>query len=307
MWCLSLKHVIQSLRRKDEIPKVAFKDNSKPKMEEKGSMSQKAQGTLELLQGQVTRAMARRIEEEHRGKIAGFKKMIQDLAWQILGDQEEDFKRFKTILWSSVQVEESKEANLGVLLEVWRVGEVVASLVDSPLAYKKGVNVIIMYGMKKYQREYDEYYECYDHAAHTYERYNLGAYGRNDCNGSYRDEPKVERRIIDSDNILGRGIDRKNVSLIGDECIIAFKRNLFLLVTSMTSCLSSHLCLEDPLMSSSVMFDPSCYGFDNLDDTSVVELIIVGFALGFDRNSPSCLHHNINERKEAYHGVRWPR
>ncbi|KAI5654566.1 hypothetical protein M9H77_31753 [Catharanthus roseus] len=59
--------------------------------------------------------MARRLEKEHRGKIARFKKMIQDLAWQVIGDQEEDFKRSKTILWSSVQVEESKEANLGRL------------------------------------------------------------------------------------------------------------------------------------------------------------------------------------------------
>ncbi|KAI5662471.1 hypothetical protein M9H77_21794 [Catharanthus roseus] len=42
---------------------------------------------------------------------------------------------------------------------------------------------------------------------------------------------------------------------------------------------------EDPSMSSSVMFDPSCYVFDNLDDTSFVKLNIIGFALEFDRNS----------------------
>ncbi|KAI5657044.1 hypothetical protein M9H77_25837 [Catharanthus roseus] len=54
---------------------------------------------------------------------------------------------------------------------------------------------------------------------------------------------------------------------------------------SMTNCLSSHLSLEDPLMRSSIMFYPSCYGFVNLDDTSLVELNIVGFALVFDRNS----------------------
>ncbi|KAI5676635.1 hypothetical protein M9H77_07585 [Catharanthus roseus] len=68
-------------------------------------------------------------------------------------------------------------------------------------------------------------------------------------------------------------------------CIIAFEGNLFLLVPSMTNRLSSHLPLEDPLMSSNVMFDPSCYGFGNLDDTSLVELNIVAFARGFDRNS----------------------
>ncbi|KAI5667030.1 hypothetical protein M9H77_16883 [Catharanthus roseus] len=35
--------------------------------------------TIELLQGPVTRAMARRLEEDHRGKIIIFKKMIKDL------------------------------------------------------------------------------------------------------------------------------------------------------------------------------------------------------------------------------------
>ncbi|KAI5648853.1 hypothetical protein M9H77_34858 [Catharanthus roseus] len=79
------------------------------------SMTRKAQPTVELLQGPVTRAMARRMEEEHQGKIAGFKKMIRDVAWQVIGDQEEDFKRSKTFLWSSVQVKEFKEASLGRL------------------------------------------------------------------------------------------------------------------------------------------------------------------------------------------------
>ncbi|KAI5681737.1 hypothetical protein M9H77_02965 [Catharanthus roseus] len=32
-----------------------------------------------------------------------------------------------------------------------------------------GVNVIIMYRMKSYQREYEEYYEGYDHSAHTHD------------------------------------------------------------------------------------------------------------------------------------------
>ncbi|KAI5681192.1 hypothetical protein M9H77_02419 [Catharanthus roseus] len=68
-------------------------------------------------------------------------------------------------------------------------------------------------------------------------------------------------------------------------CIIASKGNFFLLVPSITNCLSSHFSLEDPLMSSSVMFDPSCYGFCSLDDTSLVELKIVGFVFEFDRNS----------------------
>ncbi|KAI5682053.1 hypothetical protein M9H77_03281 [Catharanthus roseus] len=48
-------------------------------------------------------------------------------------------------------------------------------------------------------------------------------------------------------------------------------------------CLSSHFSLEDPLMTCSVMFDPSSYGFGNLDGTSIVEFNIVGFALEFDK------------------------
>ncbi|KAI5668261.1 hypothetical protein M9H77_18114 [Catharanthus roseus] len=106
---------------------------------------------------------------------------------------------------------------------------------------------------------------------HLEKGYNFGAYDRNDCDGrwrylrsmttfhgnrSYRDEPMVERRLMDRGDIVGREIDRKN----GDGGL-------------------------DPLMSSSVMFDPSCYGFGNLDDTFLVELNIVGFALEFDRNS----------------------
>ncbi|KAI5672397.1 hypothetical protein M9H77_12761 [Catharanthus roseus] len=48
------------------------------------------------------------------------------------------------------------------------------------------------------------------------------------------------------------------VSLIGDMCIIAFEGNLFFLGPFMKNCLSSHFFLRDPLLSSSVMFDPSC-------------------------------------------------
>ncbi|KAI5667471.1 hypothetical protein M9H77_17324 [Catharanthus roseus] len=38
-----------------------------------------AKGTVELLQGPTTRAMARRMEKEYRGKIAIFKGMMRDL------------------------------------------------------------------------------------------------------------------------------------------------------------------------------------------------------------------------------------
>ncbi|KAI5676049.1 hypothetical protein M9H77_06999 [Catharanthus roseus] len=75
-----------------------------------------------------------------------------------------------------------------------------------------------MYGMMKYQREYDEYHEGYDHGVHTHEGYNFGAYGRNDGdgrwrhlrsmtafhgNGSYGDKPIVERRLMYSGDIGG--------------------------------------------------------------------------------------------------------
>ncbi|KAI5682215.1 hypothetical protein M9H77_03443 [Catharanthus roseus] len=227
-----------------------------------------------------------------------------------------------------------------------------------------GVNVIIMYEMKNYQREYDEYHEGCDHGAHTHERCNFDAYGRNDGdrrwryprslnvfygNGSYGDEPIVERRknFIEFNSIsctiprvdeydcniadcvscvLGvedrRSMEKElspiledlsislslnpsslcyevsleelkslldsytfQVSLVGDMYVIAFEGNVFLLVPSMTNCIASHFSLEDPSMSSSVIFYPSCYGFGNLYDTSLVELNIVGFVLEFDKNS----------------------
>ncbi|KAI5663461.1 hypothetical protein M9H77_22784 [Catharanthus roseus] len=46
----------------------------------------------------------------------------------------------------------------------------------------------------------------------------------------------------------------------------------------------------------------SCYW--SRDNASLVKLKIVGFALEIDRNT--CLHHNINEKEETYHGVRMP-
>ncbi|KAI5668596.1 hypothetical protein M9H77_18449 [Catharanthus roseus] len=97
------------------------------------------------------RAIAR--FEEHQRKVAGFKKMIQDLAWQVIGDQEEDLKKSKTVHYTVdgrvLAKKDLKTTDLlrrlgldwclfrGVLLEVWRISEDFASLVDSPLGYKK--------------------------------------------------------------------------------------------------------------------------------------------------------------------------
>ncbi|KAI5676011.1 hypothetical protein M9H77_06961 [Catharanthus roseus] len=49
-------------------------------------MTWDAQGIVELLQGLVTRAI-----------IAIFKRMIKDLTWQVIGAQEEDFRRSKNL------------------------------------------------------------------------------------------------------------------------------------------------------------------------------------------------------------------
>ncbi|KAI5652993.1 hypothetical protein M9H77_30180 [Catharanthus roseus] len=72
---------------------------------------------------------------------------------------------------------------------------------------------------RKLGREYDEYHEYYDRAVHTYERYNLGVYGGNVFNGSYGDEPKVERRIMDSDDIVDECSKEKDNDLEKNERI----------------------------------------------------------------------------------------
>ncbi|KAI5676352.1 hypothetical protein M9H77_07302 [Catharanthus roseus] len=185
----------------------------------------------------------------------------------------------------------------------------------------RGVNIIIIYGMTNYRREYDEHHEGYDHSAHTYERYNLGVYGRDDCNGSYGDEPKVQRRIMDSEDIaehgghftffnsLGTYLERKyfvesnSISCASrvngydfnianfDSCVLgvedrrSMEKELGPILEDIAIRLSLNLSSLGSIDVSSVIFDSSCYGFDNLDGTSLVELNIVGFALGFDKNS----------------------
>ncbi|KAI5667712.1 hypothetical protein M9H77_17565 [Catharanthus roseus] len=116
--------------------------------------------------------------------------MIQELALQVIGDQEEDFKRSKTVLWSIMPVEESKEANLGSL---------VASKIKGMIFLEPTITA---------DGSIDEY---------------------------------------------------------------------------------------------SVVLDPSCYGFGNLDDTSLVELNIVGFAFEFDKNTPQhvCTITSIRGRRHT--------
>ncbi|KAI5680525.1 hypothetical protein M9H77_01752 [Catharanthus roseus] len=70
--------------------------------------------------------------------------------------------------------------------------------------------------------------------------------------------------------------------MYGDLCAISFDGGLFLVESYASTYLSSHVSLEDPLMSSGVKFDPYCHGFDILDDTSIVGPNIAGFKLDCD-------------------------
>lgn len=66
---------------------------------------------MELLQGLITRAIAKRTEEEHKEKLALFE-MFQNLTLHLLEGQGEDYGGSKTLLLSKVQVEESKKTIL---------------------------------------------------------------------------------------------------------------------------------------------------------------------------------------------------
>ncbi|KAI5667330.1 hypothetical protein M9H77_17183 [Catharanthus roseus] len=71
----------------------------------------------------------------------------------------------------------------------------------------------------------------------------------------------------------------------------------------MSKYLSTHTSLEDPLMSSGVKFDPSCYGFGMLGDTSLVGPDIVGFELdyaSFDILHDECLGKFIEDVDYAF-------
>ncbi|KAI5675429.1 hypothetical protein M9H77_06379 [Catharanthus roseus] len=156
------------------------------------------------------------------------------------------------------------------------------------------VNIIIMYGMKSYRRECEEYHEGYDHADHTHDEYNFGAYGRNDCEERWRDSERDECSK-EKENDLEKNERAKEMS---EEKQKTSKEELDdrrgmekepgPIPEDLSASLSlnpSSLCYEDPLMNSSAMFDLSCYGYGNLDDTSLVELNILGLAFEFDRNS----------------------
>ncbi|KAI5682511.1 hypothetical protein M9H77_03739 [Catharanthus roseus] len=116
---------------------------------------------------------------------------------------------------------------------------------------------------------------------------------------SSKEEERVEgRRNMEKE--LGPILEGISISLSLNPSSLC-NENIFLLVPSMKICLSSHLSLEDPLMSSSVMFEPSCYGLSNLDGTSLVELNMLVFALEFDGNSLQlvCLITSTRRRRHT--------
>ncbi|KAI5681045.1 hypothetical protein M9H77_02272 [Catharanthus roseus] len=82
-----------------------------------------------------------------------------------------------------------------------------------------------------------------------------------------------------------------HVSIYGDLCAISFGGGLFLVVSYASTCLSSHAFLEDSLLHSVSMFDPSCHDFEVMNNASI-ESIVVGFVLDgvlFDILHDKCL------------------
>ncbi|KAI5664404.1 hypothetical protein M9H77_23727 [Catharanthus roseus] len=82
-----------------------------------------------------------------------------------------------------------------------------------------------------------------------------------------------------------------HVSIYGDLYVICFGGGLFLVVPSTYKCLSSHTFLEDSLLFSGSMFDPSCHDFGVMYNASI-EYIVVGFGLDgalFDILHDKCL------------------
>ncbi|KAI5669020.1 hypothetical protein M9H77_18873 [Catharanthus roseus] len=75
-------------------------------------MTRNVQETVELMQRPIMRAKAKRMEEEYKGEVALFEKMLQDLAWHVLEEQREDFGGSKSFLFSRVQMEETKKESL---------------------------------------------------------------------------------------------------------------------------------------------------------------------------------------------------
>ncbi|KAI5682102.1 hypothetical protein M9H77_03330 [Catharanthus roseus] len=82
-----------------------------------------------------------------------------------------------------------------------------------------------------------------------------------------------------------------HVSIIGAFCVIYFCGVLFLVVPYVSKCLSSYAFLEDSLLHSGSMFDPSCYDFRVMDNASI-EFIVVDFEVDgalFDILHDKCL------------------
>ncbi|KAI5654534.1 hypothetical protein M9H77_31721 [Catharanthus roseus] len=82
-----------------------------------------------------------------------------------------------------------------------------------------------------------------------------------------------------------------HVSIYGDLCAILFCGGLFLVVSYVSTCFSSYAFLEDSLLHSDSMFDPSCHDFGVMNNASN-EFIVVYFGLDgalFDILLDKCL------------------
>ncbi|KAI5667745.1 hypothetical protein M9H77_17598 [Catharanthus roseus] len=65
-----------------------------------------------------------------------------------------------------------------------------------------------------------------------------------------------------------------HVSVYGDLCAISFGGDLFLVVSYTSTCLSSHAFLENSLLHSGFMFDPSCHDFGVMNNASIESIAI---------------------------------
>ncbi|KAI5681324.1 hypothetical protein M9H77_02551 [Catharanthus roseus] len=78
-----------------------------------------------------------------------------------------------------------------------------------------------------------------------------------------------------------------HVSIYGDLCAISFGEGLLLVVSYAFTCLSSHVFLEDSLLHSGSIFDPSCHDFGVINNASI-ESIVLFFIRCFPKIVLSC-------------------
>ncbi|KAI5652264.1 hypothetical protein M9H77_29451 [Catharanthus roseus] len=88
-----------------------------------------------------------------------------------------------------------------------------------------------------YRREYEEYHEGNDHGAHTHDGYNFDAYGRNDCEESWRYLKSMNVFLWDG-SYVGESMVKKDNSLVELNVVgfaLEFDRNSLQYVFTITS------------------------------------------------------------------------